>query len=377
MSIAGTHITNLSGDASYKSFRPSPLPPQLNIDEDMLSLLTGATKALATLDTLATHIPNMNLFVSMYVRKEALLSSQIEGTQATLEDILDPLIEKNANQNVADVVNYIKATEFALERMNSLPLCNRLLKETHAVLMQGVRGQEKNPGEFRISQNWIGAQGSSIKNARYIPPNPQDMIEAMSDLEKYMNEDDSIDVLIKAALIHYQFETIHPFLDGNGRVGRLLITLFLLDKQALHYPALYISYYLKLNRIEYYDRMSEVRAKNNYEQWVKFFLLAIKESAEEAVDTIHKLSTLHDKNVEIIEEMGRQAKTARQIFDYLEQHPIIDIGKTAHELDISFNTASTYINRLVECGILVQTNNSERKRVYSYEDYLSILRKDT
>lgn len=377
MSIAGTHITNLSGDAAYKSFRPSPLPPQLNIDEDMLSLLTGATKALATLDTLATHIPNMNLFVSMYVRKEALLSSQIEGTQATLEDVLDPLIEKNANQNVADVVNYIKATEFALDRMNSLPLCNRLLKETHAVLMQGVRGQEKNPGEFRFSQNWIGAQGSSIKNARYIPPNPQDMIEAMSDLEKYMNEDDALDVLIKAALIHYQFETIHPFLDGNGRVGRLLITLFLLDKQALHYPALYISYYLKLNRIEYYDRMSEVRAKDNYEQWVKFFLLAIKESAEEAVETIHKLSALHNQNIEIIEKMGRQAKTARQIFDYLEQNPIIDIGKTAQELGISFNTASTYINRLVECGILVQTNNSERKRVYSYEDYLSILRKDT
>lgn len=343
----------------------------------MLSLLTGATKALATLDTLATHIPNMNLFVSMYVRKEALLSSQIEGTQATLEDVLDPLIEKNANQNVADVINYIKATEFALDRMNSLPLCNRLLKETHAVLMQGVRGQEKNPGEFRISQNWIGAQGSSIKNARYIPPNPQDMIEAMSDLEKYMNEDDDINVLIKAALIHYQFETIHPFLDGNGRIGRLLITLFLLDKQALHYPALYISYYLKLNRIEYYDRMSEVRAKDNYEQWVKFFLLAIKESAEEAVDTIHELSALHDKNVEIIEKMGRQAKTARLIFDYLEQNPIIDIGKTAHELGISFNTASTYINRLIECDILRQTNNAERKRVYSYENYLAILRKDT
>lgn len=377
MSIAGTLITNLSGDAAYRSFRPSPLPPQLNIDDEMLSLLTGATKALATLDTLATHIPNMNLFVSMYVRKEALLSSQIEGTQATLEDVLDPLIEKNANQNVADVINYIKATEFALDRMNSLPLCNRLLKETHAVLMQGVRGQEKNPGEFRISQNWIGAQGSSIKNARYIPPNPQDMIEAMSDLEKYMNEDDDINVLIKAALIHYQFETIHPFLDGNGRIGRLLITLFLLDKQALHYPALYISYYLKLNRIEYYDRMSEVRAKDNYEQWVKFFLLAIKESAEEAVDTIHELSALHDKNVEIIEKMGRQAKTARLIFDYLEQNPIIDIGKTAHELGISFNTASTYINRLIECDILRQTNNAERKRVYSYENYLAILRKDT
>ena len=377
MSKAGTQISNLSGDAAYKSFRPSPLPPELNIDDEILSCLTGATKALATLDALATHIPNMNLFVSMYVRKEALLSSQIEGTQATLEDVLDPLIEKNANQNVADVVNYIKATEFALERMNSLPLCNRLLKETHAVLMQGVRGQEKNPGEFRISQNWIGAQGSSIKNARYIPPNPQDMVEAMSDLEKYMNEEDNLDVLIKAALIHYQFETIHPFLDGNGRIGRLLITLYLLDKQVLHSPALYISYYLKMNRIEYYDRMSEVRAKDNYEQWVKFFLLAIKESAEDAVETIKKLNDLHSTNISIIEDMGRQAKTARLIFNYLEQNPIIDIGKTASELGISFNTASSYINRLVENRILVQTNNSERRRVFAYEDYLSILRKDT
>lgn len=377
MSIAGTYITNLSGDAAYQSFRPSPLPPELNIDYEMLSLLTGATKAIAKLDTLATYIPNINLFVSMYVRKEALLSSQIEGTQATLEDVLNPLIEENTNRNVADVVNYIKATEFALDRLTTLPLCNRLLKETHAVLMQGVRGQEKNPGNFRTSQNWIGSQGSSIKNARYIPPNPQDMTDAMSDLEKYMNNDDSLDVLIRAALIHYQFETIHPFLDGNGRIGRLLITLFLMEKKVLHSPALYISYYLKLNRVEYYDRISEVRTKNNYEQWVRFFLLAIKESSEEAAETILRLNVLHNKNVSVIDELGRQGKTSRLIFDYIEKNPIIDIGKTSHELGISFNTASSHINRLVEHGILVQTNNSERRRVFTYEEYLSILRKDT
>lgn len=377
MNKAGTQISNLSGDAAYKSFRPAPLPPQLEMDEEMLALLTGATKALAALDTLATHIPSMNLFVSMYVRKEALLSSQIEGTQATLEDLLDPMIEKNANQNVADVINYIKATEYALDRMHSLPLCNRLLKETHAVLMEGVRGQEKNPGEFRVSQNWIGAAGSSIKNARYIPPNPEDMVEAMSDLEKYIHSDDPLDVLIKAALIHYQFETIHPFLDGNGRVGRLLITLFLLDKGVLQNPALYISCYLKLNRIEYYDRMSEVRVKGDYEQWIKFFLLAIKESAEDGVNTIRQLSALRQQNLSIIEKMGRSAKTARLIFDYLEQNPIVDIGKTANELGISFNTASIYINRLVEAGILAKANNSARHRVFAYEAYLSILRKDT
>ena len=377
MRRSGEYISNLSGEAMYKSFRPAPLPPLVDMDNEMVSLLTSATKALATLDTLSSYIPNMNLFVSMYVRKEALLSSQIEGTQATLEDVLDPLIEKNANQNVADVVNYIKATEFALERMNTLPLCNRLIKETHEVLMSGVRGQEKNPGEFRTSQNWIGAAGSSLKNARYIPPNPEDMINAMSDLEKYINSDDSLDLLIQAALLHYQFETIHPFLDGNGRVGRLLITLFLMEKKALNSPALYISYYLKKNRIEYYDRMSEVRNKDNYEQWIKFFLNAIKESADESVNTIKKLSELHDANIKKIDAMGRAAKNARAVFDYIEQNPIIDIGKTAEELNLAFSTVSLAVNRLVNAGILIQTNNANRNRVFAYEGYLAILRKDT
>ena len=376
MHRSGEYISNLTGEAMYKSFRPAPLPPVLNMDDEMVSQLTSATKALATLDTLSSYIPNMNLFVSMYVRKEALLSSQIEGTQATLEDVLDPLIEKNANQNVADVVNYIKAAEFALERMNTLPLCKRLIKETHAVLMSGVRGQEKNPGEFRTSQNWIGAAGSSLKNARYIPPNPEDMINAMSDLEKYINSEDSLDVLIQAALLHYQFETIHPFLDGNGRVGRLLITLFLMEKGVLNSPALYISYYLKKNRIEYYDRMSEVRNKDNYEQWIKFFLRAIAESSDEAVDTIKKLSELHNKNVELISNM-KASKSAHIIFSYLENNPIIDIRKTAEELGMSFNTVSGTVKRFEENGILKQANNASRNRVFAYEDYLEILRKDT
>lgn len=377
MGRSGQYITNLSGEAAYKSFRPAPLPPEIDMDREMAAALADAARALATLDTLSAYIPNMNLFVSMYVRKEALMSSQIEGTQATLEDVLDPLIEQNANQNVADVINYIKATEYALERLHTLPLCNRLIKETHAVLMAGVRGQEKSPGEFRTSQNWIGAAGSTLKTARYIPPTPEDMIEAMSDLEKYINSDDSLDVLIQAALLHYQFETIHPFLDGNGRIGRLLITLFLMEKKALSTPALYISYYLKKNRIEYYDRMSEVRNKDNYEQWIKFFLLAIKESAEDAAQTIHALNHLHEKNVQIIRKMGRAAKTAQMLFAYLEQNPIIDIKKTAADLGLSFSTVSGAVKRLVDAGILVQTNNASRNRVFAYEGYLEILRKDT
>ena len=376
---AGHLITNLSGEMAYKSFVPTPLPPKPSIEltEDMINLLIKANSQLAVLESLATRIPNVELFVSMYVRKEALMSSQIEGTQATLEDVLDPMIEANTNRNVADVVNYIKATEFAIKRLNELPLCNRLIKETHAVLMEGVRGQEKSPGEFRRSQNWIGGQGSTLKNARYIPPSPDDMIEAMSDLEKYINADDELDALIRAALIHYQFETIHPFLDGNGRVGRLLITLFLMEKKVLSTPALYISYFLKKNRVEYYDRMTEVRTKGNYEQWVIFFLRALLESAEDATATIDKLIALHDKNAAVISNMGRAAKNAMLVFEYLEANPIIEIRKTAEALSITFNTASSAIKRLADAGILVQTTNASRNRTFAYEDYLSILRKGT
>lgn len=376
---AGHLITNLSGEMAYKSFVPTPLPPKPSIEltEDMISLLIKANSQLAVLESIATRIPNVELFISMYVRKEALMSSQIEGTQATLEDVLDPMIEANTNRNVADVVNYIKATEFAIKRLHELPLCNRLIKETHAVLMEGVRGQEKSPGEFRRSQNWIGGQGSTLKNARYIPPSPDDMIEAMSDLEKYINADDELDALIRAALIHYQFETIHPFLDGNGRVGRLLITLFLMEKKVLSTPALYISYFLKKNRVEYYDRMTEVRAKGNYEQWVTFFLRALLESAEDATATIDELITLHDKNAAVISGMGRAAKNAMLVFEYLEANPIIEIRKTAEALSITFNTASSAVKRLTDAGILVQTTNASRNRTFAYEDYLSILRKGT
>jgi len=376
---AGIYKTNLSGEAAYRSFVPAPLPPDppVKLEGEGINLLIQANKQLALLEGLAARIPDVNLFVSMYVRKEALMSSQIEGTQATLEDVLDPTLDENANRDVTDVVNYIKATDFALDRRKELPLCNRLIRETHAVLMQGVRGKEKNPGEFRASQNWIGAAGSTLKTARYIPPTVQDMWEAMSDLEKYIHSDDNLDVLIRAALIHYQFESIHPFLDGNGRIGRLLVTLFLMEKEVLTTPALYISYFLKQNRIEYYDRMTEVRNKGNYEQWVEFFLRAIYESATDAVDTIDKLTVLHNKNVEIVEGMGRSAKTAMRVFSYLEANPIIEIQKTADALGMAFNTVSGAVNRLSQADILRQANNTSRNRTFVYSEYLDILRNGT
>ncbi len=376
---AGKFRTNLSGEAAYKSFVPSPLPPypEVKMDDDMIRILVAANKSLATLEGISSRIPNMNLFVSMYVRKEALMSSQIEGTQATLEDVLDPMIGTNTNRNVADVVNYVKATEYAIARLHTLPLCNRLIKETHAVLMENVRGQEKSPGEFRYSQNWIGGQGSTLRNARYIPPCPEDMEAAMSELEKYINSEDKLDFLIRAALIHYQFETIHPFLDGNGRVGRLLITLFLMENKVLTTPALYISYFLKKNRIEYYDRMTEVRNKGNYEQWIRFFLTAILESSQDAVSTIDELTVLHGKNTAQIEKMGRARMNAGALFDYLEANPIIDIGKTADVLGLSFNTVSSAVKRLMDSGILVQTEKASRNRTFAYKKYLDILKKGT
>ena len=379
MNRAGEYISNMSGEAAYRSFRPAPLPPMpaLVMDEEMLRLLIRANRELERLNTVSVLIPSADLFTSMYVRKEALMTSQIEGTQCTLDDILDPDMDANANLDVGDVVNCVSAAQYAIHRLQTLPLSGRLLRETHERLMAGVRGQDKEPGEFRRSQNWIGAAGCSLKDARYIPPNPEDMYEAMSDLEKFINEDRSQDPLIQAALIHYQFETIHPFLDGNGRIGRLLILLYLMDRQLLEKPVLYVSYFLKKNQVEYYDRISEVRRSGNYEQWVRFFLEAVYAAAADAMESVQALSALHQRSLSVLPVSGRGTDNVRRLFDYLEQHPIIDIKRTAGSLGISYNTAASAVRRLTELGILRETTNAARNRVFAYQEYLDILRKDT
>jgi Fic family protein len=376
---AGTWKTQLSDQAAYQSFVPSPLPPQppIEIDGEMMELLIQANRGIARLESISSLIPHVALFVSMYVRKEALMSSQIEGTQCTLEDVLDPMLEANTNRDVSDVLNYIKATEFAILHLKELPLCNRLIRETHAVLMEGVRGQEKCPGEFRTSQNWIGGEGISLQRAQFIPPHPDDMVVAMSDLEKYINGTDKLDVLVRASLIHYQFETIHPFLDGNGRIGRLMITLFLMGNGILTTPALYISYFLKRNRVEYYDRLTEVRTKGNYEQWIKFFLRAVSESAEDAHENIIRLKTLHDAHETRINTLGRARLTALQLFAYLERNPIIEINKTAQALQLSYNTVASAVKRLIDANILVPSSGRLRGRTFTYKAYLDILKEGT
>lgn len=376
---SGKYRINLTGEAQYKSFIPKalfPFPP-ITFDDNMIHLLTIAHRSIGILMGISQQIPHIDLFVSMYIRKEALLSSQIEGTQATLDDILDPNIKENTNMDVLDVINYIKASHFATNRSKELPICNRLIKETHAVLMANAKGTEKNPGEYRQSQNWIGPSGSSLQNAKFIPPNIEDMNKAMNDLEICMNSEHDLDQLIVVALIHYQFETIHPFLDGNGRMGRLLISLYLKNIGILQYQTLYISYFLKRNKIEYYDRLSEVREKGNYEQWIKFFLLALYETAQDAAFAIEKLSILHNNHLKVLESAKNTSKTVIKVFHYIERFPIISIPKISKDLHISFNSASQSINILVKVGILKQTTPQKRNRIFVYESYLEILRKDT
>lgn len=366
-------------DALYESFCPAPLPPNppLELSSRMVALLVKATGSIRELDVRAQLTPNVEPFIDMLALKEALMSSQIEGMAVTLEELLDPQREDNTKLAVRAVMNCVAATEFALHELQHLPLSNRLLKDTHAVLMQG---DPRTHGEFRAKQNWIGRRGTTLRNALYVPPAPDDMLRAMDDLERYIHgdvPDDGLDVLIRAALIHYQFETIHPFIDGNGRMGRLLITLFLHEQRVLSKPVLSISCFLKSYRSEYYSRLMEVRTAGHFEQWVQFFLQALIEAAEDAIATIKELVALRQQNQALIAQSGRTAARTQMVFDYLERHPIIEIGKTAKDLKLSYNTVASAVNWLVDKGILVQTTNFKRNRVFSYEAYLKILRPGT
>ena len=372
-------VNNGLGDDSYESFCPVPLPPNppLELSSRMVALLVRATGCIRELDVRAQLTPNVEPFIDMLALKEALMSSQIEGIAVTLEELLDPQREESSNPAVRAVVNNAAATEFALQELKHAPLSNRLLKATHAVLMQG---DPRTLGEFRTKQNWIGRWGSTPQNALYVPPAPDGMLRAMDDLERYIHGDvydDGLDVLIRAALIHYQFETIHPFIDGNGRMGRLLITLFLHEQRVLSKPALYISCFLKEYRREYYSRLMEVRTDGHFEQWVQFFLQALIEAAENTIATIKVLVALRQQNQALIAQSGRAAARTLKVFDYLERHPIIEIGKTAKALDLSFNTVASAVQWLVDKGILVPTTNFKRNRVFAYESYLGVLRPST
>ena len=348
----------------------------------MNARLLAVHQKIALLKGTAHHIPNMNMFLAMYIRKEALFSSQIEGTQATLDDILNPMIKENWNRDVQEAIDNVNAIQYALNQIcneHGLPLSLRLLKETHKVLLRHSRGRDKSPGEFRHTQNWIGPTGCSLRHASFVPPNPADMQQALHTLELYFHAEDALDPLIRAALIHYQFETIHPFLDGNGRIGRLLILLFLLDQKVIDAPYLYVSYFLKLNRTQYYEQMTSVRTNGTYEDWVKFFLSAAAEAAQDALETIERLQRLSvSSRCKMMDGVnGKAARSKLERFmDYLESTPIIEIKRTSSDLGWSFPTTSKYVNRFMDAGVLREVTGRARGRVFAYEDYLQILRKD-
>lgn len=369
---AGYYVQQPTG---YSSFRPNPLPPipELSIDAEMLSLLSKADRALGRLDGVTQTLPNPDLFVSMYVKKEALLSSQIEGTQASLIEVLEA--EEIQTSDAKEVTNYVKAVNYGMDRLNNFPLSLRLIREIHEQLLSSGRGSEYTPGEFRHTQNWIGPAGCSLSDAVYIPPCVDDMKDALGDLEKYFHAEDDTPPLIKIALIHSQFETIHPFVDGNGRMGRLLITFWLYQQGILHKPLLYLSYYFKRNKAEYYDKLMAVRSNGEWEQWVKFFLRGIIEISTESTESAKKIDALRVEKVNAINSLSNASSTnARKVLDELFITPKVTRGRVAEIAEVSDPTAGTLVQQLEKLGVLVDEDPSKkRNKTYVFKEYMDIL----
>lgn len=371
---AGNYANQIGG---YQAFVPKPLPPDpsIQLDNEMVELLSLAERSLGRLDGASGILPNVDLFVAMYVNKEAVLSSQIEGTQASLIDVLafeaDAAIPENP-QDIEEVVNYINALNYGLQRLNTPPLSLRLICEIHALLLSGVRGANRRPGEFRTSQNWIGDSGP-ITSARFVPPSPTDMNQALGDLEKFFHAKSSLPILLKIGLIHAQFETIHPFLDGNGRMGRLLITFLLCYEDILSRPLLYLSTFFKLHRSDYYRYLQKVRDEGDWESWLKFFLRGIVEVAKEATDTARRIVQLRETHRDIIaKHISRSAGNAYQLLEYLYQRPIITVNGVAKVTGLTYANANNLITKFRENGLLHQMERYQRNRRFVYSSYLAL-----
>lgn len=360
----------------YKSFQPEFINRQLQIDNmEILQLLSQADRELGRLDMYSKYIPNIELFISMHVLKEATQSSKIEGTQTNMDEAL---LEKedlplDKRDDWEEVQNYIKAMEWAIEHLDKLPFSSRLIRETHRVLLQGVRGEKKQPGEFRISQNWIG--GATINDAVFIPPVYSSVPELMSDIEKFIhNEEFHIPELLKIGLVHYQFETIHPFLDGNGRVGRLIIPLYLVSRGILQKPVLYLSDFFEKNRKLYYDNLTTVREKNDLGQWYKFFLVGVIETAKNGINTFDNILQLQ-KQIDIdIQSLGSRALKAKKVIDYLYKRPMITADKVGEIASISMPSSYKLISDLEKLNVLKEKTGGQRSRVYAFDNYLNLFR---
>ena len=378
----GKYQVRNHGDEMVHAFIPAPLPPDppLSMDGDLQQLLERALLALGRLDSVTALLPQPALFIYAYVRKEAVLSSQIEGTQSSFSDLVMFESDEAPGAPIGDVVevsSYVAALDHGLKRMRGgFPLSNRLIREIHGVLLSKGRGGEKSPGEFRTSQNWIG--GSRPGNAAFVPPPPTDVADCMGELERFLHtEEDGTPVLLRAGLAHVQFETIHPFLDGNGRVGRLLITLLLCHAGVLREPLLYLSLYFKQHRSAYYDLLDEVRRTGDWEAWLAFFLKGVRETAEGAVATSTRLTDLFKTNAARIEELGRRAGSALRVHQALTSHPVRSLSQVCDHSGLTPPTASSAMKSLVELGIAREITGRRRGRLFAYDGYLSILNEGT
>lgn len=378
----GRFAIQQAGPDGFAAFIPNPLPPDpaVNLSGNLPDLLERASRELGRLDSVTILLPDPGLFMYMYARKEAVLSSQIEGTQSSLSDLL--LAESDSVPgvpmgDVREVLNYTAAMQLGLARLRGdLPLSLRLLREIHGVLMRGVRGSHQTPGEFRRSQNWIG--GSRPGNARFVPPPVQEMHSALDNLEKFMHHADGrIPLLIKAGLVHAQFETIHPFLDGNGRMGRLLITFMLCAEGALSQPLLYLSLYLKENRDEYYERLQRVRTHGDWEGWLAFYLSGIQVVARQATETARRIVALFERDRARIHELGKAAGNALRVHDLLKRHAILSVAKGVEQLGVSKQTVSAAVRRLEGLRILREETGRLRHRNWVYRDYVDLLNAGT
>ena len=363
----------------YRAFIPAPLPPQspeLEMDAEMQTLLSRADQALGRLDGAADSLPNPDLFVFMYVRKEAVLSSQIEGTQASLLDVLEfeaEALEPAPNKDLEEVVNYIAALKHGLGRLSDLPVSLRLIKEIHAKLMDGVRGSDKTPGEFRTSQNYIGAPGSPLSQARFVPPPPHEMWAALDNFEKFLHDPAPMPDLIRLGLAHAQFETIHPFLDGNGRVGRLLITFLLCEQKILQRPLLYLSYYFKRYKVEYNDRLQAIRDTGAWEPWLKFFLRGVVEVSGEATTTARRIMRMREEHRDaIVAKLGRRTDRGLKLLERLFDVPVVTGLSVEKVADLTAPNANALIQALVSLGILQEITGKKRGRRYIYKPYWAL-----
>ncbi len=370
---AGEYVRQPGG---YRSFLPADLPPDPPVDLSlaMVHLLSRADQAVARLDGVALTLPNPDLFVAMYVRQEAVLSSQIEGTQSTLDDVLAfelDLKNRSLPQDVEEVVNYIRAMNHGLDRLQSLPLSLRLIREIHDELLRAVRGSDKRPGEFRTEQNWIGEGKVPITRATFVPPPPTEMHRALDNFEHFLHDEDSLPALLQCGVAHAQFETIHPFLDGNGRVGRLLITFLLCQRGVLHRPLLYISAHLKRHRAEYYDRLMAVREQGDWEGWLQFFLRGVAETAEEATNKAHAIVRLREAERASI-QARESGMGGMRLLDLLFRRPFVNVRLVEDQLHVSYVTASKLVDEFVDLGILNEITGRPRNRVFRYTPYLDL-----